>query len=170
MLTRPAGAARIRREGSSPVPALLFCGGLARILRLPILVVAQEETLVPIVERRRQEQPRDVKMSHLLEATIRGVDAAADNPEFASCHLLTQVIVLGKMHLLTEPTEFIEALFLEKHEHPSAEGMVQAGQILENIVAGVEKPICEAAIATQNVCGDAVEFLPLRQVERTPYQ
>ena len=77
-------------------------------------------------------------MSHLLEAAVRCVDATPDNPKALSLHLLREQVVLGKENLLVKSAELAEFFHVEQHKHSRSEGMMEAREILESIVAQVE--------------------------------
>jgi hypothetical protein len=74
-----------------------------RSLSLPVLVIAQEIAWVPVVHRGFQKQPSYPQMSHFLEAPVRRINSAANNPEPFSLHLLAEQIILGECHLLMKP-------------------------------------------------------------------
>src|ERR1019366_9422270 len=59
-------------------------------LSRPIFMIAQKVAFVPVVHRSFQEQPAYPEMSHLLKSTVGCVDAAADDPEAFSLHLLAE--------------------------------------------------------------------------------
>jgi hypothetical protein len=140
------------------------------LLGLPILMVAQEEVFVPVVERRGQEKSRDAQVPHLLEAAIGGINAAAHDPEFAARHLLAQMVVLGKVHLFVKFSQLVEALPFKEHEHPGTERMVYPGKILKDIVAGVKQLVGETSLAAKDVGCHTVQFLALGQFEGTTHQ
>jgi hypothetical protein len=133
-------------------------------------MVAQEEVFVPVVERRGQEKSRNAQVPHLLEAAIGRINAATHDPEFAARHLLAQMVVLGKVDLLVKSSELVKAPLFEKHEHSGAEGMVQAGKILKQIIAGVEELVGETPLAAKYVGGDTMQFLALCQFDGTAHQ
>ena len=114
-------------------------------------MVAEEEILVPVIERRGQEESRNAQMPHLLEAPIGGVHASPDNPKFASCHLLAQVVVLREVHLLVKSSQLVEALPFKEHEHSGTERMVYPGKILKDIVAGVKQLVGETSLTAKDV-------------------
>lgn len=75
-----------------------------RGLGLPVFVVAQKIVFVPVIHCGFQEQPAYAEMSHLLEAAVGGVDAAADDAETLALDLLAEKVVLGKKNLLMKST------------------------------------------------------------------
>src|SRR4029077_17321436 len=140
------------------------------LLSLPILVVAQEEILVPVVERCGQKKSRDAQVPHLLEAPIGGVHASPDNPKFAACHLLAQMVVLREVHLLVKTSQLVEALPFKEHEHSGTERMVYPGKILKDIVTGVKQLVGETSLAAKDVGCHTVQFLALGEFEGTAHQ
>src|SRR5450432_2789465 len=82
-------------------------------LSFPVFVVAQEELLVPKIERGGQKKTCHTGVSHFLKAAICRVHATADNSKSASRHLLAQVVVLGKVNADVEPSQLIETLSVE---------------------------------------------------------
>jgi hypothetical protein len=100
-------------------------------------------------------------VTHFLEAAIGGEDAARNNRKPAALYLLAQVIILGEKNFRIEAAESIEARLLEEHEHTGAEGLVQARQILEEVVADVESFIEPAAVAANDVRGHALQIFLL---------
>jgi len=119
----------------------------AKSLCAPVFVIAQVETFVVGVECCSKEEQEDAQVAHLLEAAIGGVDAAADNLEFAARDFLAQKIILGKHGLLVETAEFMEALAIEHHEHPGGERLVETGEVLEKVASPVKDLVGEAALA-----------------------
>ena len=77
-------------------------------------------------------------MSHLLEAAVRCVDATPNDPKALSLHLLREQVVLGKENLLVKSAKLAECFHVEQHKHSRGEGMMEAREILESIVAQVE--------------------------------
>ncbi len=144
---------------------------LSRVrLSLPVLVIAQEIIRVPVVHRGLQEQPSHPQMSHLLEAPVRRINPAPNNPEPFSLHLLAEHIVFGECHLLMKPAQLAKLLQLKQHEHARRKRMVQLRDVLEKIVARIEQLVHQAAVAAQNVRGHAMQLLALRQLDRPPNQ
>jgi hypothetical protein len=77
--------------------------------------------------------------------------------------LLGEQVVLGKENLLVKSAELAEFLHVEQHEHSRGEGMMEAREILESIVAQVKQLVDPAAVSAKNVCGDTMKLLSLRQ-------
>src|SRR5271169_2422540 len=102
-------------------------------------------------------------MSHFLEPAVGGVNAAADDTEALPFHLLTEQVVLGKQDLFVKSAEFAESLQIEQHEHSRGEGMMQAGEILEQIVACVEQLVDPTAFVAKDVRSDTMKLLALGQ-------
>lgn len=78
--------ARIKSAG-----ALLFTGQRLHQplrLRMPVLVIAQKETLTMGVQCRVQEQADQFEVSHFLEPAIRRLYRSADDSKFAALHFL----------------------------------------------------------------------------------
>ena len=50
-------------------------------LRQPVLVIPQKISLVKRIQRRLQEHPHDVSVTHLLEAAVRGENPSIDQAE-----------------------------------------------------------------------------------------
>ena len=130
-------------------------------------MVAQEVVFVPVVHCSLQEEPAYAEMSHLLEAAVGGVDAAADDAKTLPFHLLGEKVVLGKENLLVKSAEFAEFFQIEQHEHSCREGMMEAREILEEIIACVEKLVDPTASQAQDVCGDALKPLALGEFDGT---
>jgi hypothetical protein len=53
---------------------------------------------------------------------------------------------------------------VEEHEHSGGEGMVQAREILEEIVAHINQLVDPTAIAANNICSHTVQLLALGQL------
>lgn len=109
-------------------------------------------------------------MSHLLEAAVGGIDAAANDAETFALYLLAEQVVLGEEDLFVESTEFMELFQIEEHEHASGEGMMEAREILEEIVAGIEQLVDPATAAAEDVCSDAMKLLALGEVDSAAHQ
>src|ERR1039458_2836614 len=134
-------------------------------LGLPVFVIAQEVVFVPVVHRGFQEQPAHAQMSHFLETAVGGVDAAADDTEALPLHLLAEQVVLGKENLLMKSAEFVEPFQVEKHEHSRGEGMMEAREVLEEIVSGVKQLVDPVAVAAKDIRGDTMKLLALGQFD-----
>jgi len=126
-------------------------------------VIAQEVVLIPVVHRDSQEEPADAQMSHLLEAAVGRIDSAADDGEALALNLLAEQIVLGIQDLLVKSTKLAESIQVEKHEHSCGEGMVEAGEVLEEIVARIKQFVDPITVAAQDVRGNAMKLLALGQ-------
>jgi hypothetical protein len=138
-------------------------------LCLPVLVIAQEVVFVPVVHCGFQEQPAHAQMAHLLEAAIRGVNAAANDSETAARHLLAEQVILGERDLLVKAAELAKLAGVEQHEHSGGKRMVQARQILEEVVARVKEFVDPVAALAENVGGHTMKLLALSQFNRTAY-
>src|SRR5579863_9574927 len=108
-------------------------------------------------------------MPHLLETSVGSVDAAAHNAEALALDLLAQQVILGEENLLMKSAEFAEFFQVEQHEHSSGEGMMQAREILEQIVARIEELVDPTAPLAQDVCGDTVQLLALGEFHSTAH-
>jgi hypothetical protein len=117
-------------------------------LGLPVFVIAQEIVLVPVVHCSFQEQPSHAQMSHLPESAVRRVNAAADDPKAFTLYLLAEQIIFGEGHLLVKSAELPELFHLKQHEHSRSKRMMQARQVLKEVVANIEQLIDPATIAT----------------------
>ena len=135
------------------------------LLRLPIFMVTQEVVFVPVIHGGFQEQPAHTQVSHLLEAAVGGVDDAADDAEALPLHLLAEQVVFGEENLLVKSTELAEFFQVEQHEHSGSEGMMETGQVLEEIVGRVKKFVDPVAVAAQDVRGDTVKLLALGEFD-----
>ena len=108
-------------------------------------MIAQEVAFVPVIHRGFQKQPAHPHMSHLLEASVRSVDATADNAEAFALHLLAEQIILRESDLLVESAKLAELFKFEEHKHSCGKRVVQPRQVLKEIVARVEQPIDPAS-------------------------
>src|SRR6267154_5591332 len=106
-------------------------------------------------------------MSQLLEPAVGRVDSPANDRESLPLHLLAKEIVLGKENLLVKSAEVAEFSCVEQHEHSGGEGMMEAGEILEHIIAQVEQLVDQIAVAAENVRGHAMKLLALGQFHGT---
>src|ERR1039458_1173849 len=104
-------------------------------------------------------------MSHLLETAVGGVDAAADDTEALPLHLLAEQVVLAKENLLMKSAEFTELFHVEQHEHSRGEGMMEAREVLEEIVSGVKQLVDPVAVAAKDIRGDTMKLLALGQFD-----
>src|SRR5712691_13199284 len=104
-------------------------------------------------------------MSHLLEAAVGCEDSSADDPKAFPLHLLAEQVILGKENALMKSSEFPEFFQIKQHEHSSREGMVEAGEVLKQIVAHVEELVDPVAITAKDVGGDTMKPLALGQFD-----
>jgi len=116
-------------------------------LGLPVFVVSQKIVFVPVVHCSLQKQPADAQVTHFLEAAIGGIDSSADDPEALSFHLLAEQVILGKENPFVKSVQAAKFLQIEEHEHPCREGTVEAGEILKQVIAGVEQPVDPVTVA-----------------------
>ena len=107
-------------------------------------------------------------MPHLLKAAIGRVHSSADNSKLAARNLLAQQIVFGELCPFVEPAQFLKFFPIEQHEHAGGERLVQARQVLEAVVARVQRLVGPGALAANNVGGHAMQLLLLRQLDRAP--
>jgi hypothetical protein len=104
-------------------------------------------------------------MSHLLEAAIGGVDAAANDAEAFALHLLAEQVVFCKKNLFMETAEFAEFLHVEQHEHAGGEGMMELREVLEEIIARVKQLVDPTASTAKNVRSYTVKLLALGEFD-----
>ena len=104
-------------------------------------------------------------MAHLLEAAVRGVDTATNDPEAFSLHLLAEQVVFGEGDLLMKSTEFSELLPVEQHEHSRGKRMVQARQVLKEVEARVEQFVNPVTIAAKDVGRHTMKLFALSQFD-----
>jgi hypothetical protein len=128
-------------------------------------VIAQEVTLVPEIHGCPQEEPSYAEVAHPLETPVGGIDTAAYDCESLALHFLAQPIILGEMNFLVESAEFPEFLSVKKHEHTRRKRTMHVGEVLEEIVAGVEELVDPGSVCAQDVRGDAVQLLSLRALD-----
>lgn len=62
----------------------------------PILVIAQEIFLVPIIHGGVQKQPSHAQVSHALETAVGRVHSAAHYAESLALDLLGEPVILGE--------------------------------------------------------------------------
>src|SRR5260370_1344395 len=104
-------------------------------------------------------------MSHLLEAAVGCIDSSADDPKAFPLHLLAEQVILRKENSLMKSSEFPELFQIKQHEHSSPARMVEAGEVLKQIVAHVEELVDPVAIAAKDVGGDTMKPLALGQFD-----
>jgi len=125
---------------------------------------------VPEIHCCKKEEPDYSPASHFLESPVRRIHSAADDAELASRHLLAQQIVFREVYLLVKTFQFVKSPLIEKHEHPGAERLMQAGQVLEKIVAEINAFIEPVTFAANDIRGDAMKALLLCQFDGAPDQ
>ena len=120
-------------------------------------MVAEEEVVVPGVERGGNEQARDSEISHVLEAAVGGDDVPAHDPETQARHLLAEQVILGVQSAFVKAAQFIEARSVEQHEHAGGERPAEPRELLRQVAGGVEDAVEAQSLRTMVVGGDAVE-------------
>ena len=116
-------------------------------LHVPILVIQQVKAFVVGIERGAEEEQEYAQVTHFLKAAIGGEHSAAHDFETAARDFLTKKIVFGKHRLLMEATKFVKALAVKHHEHTGGKGLVEAGEVLEEVAAPVKNLVGKAALA-----------------------
>ena len=91
---------------------------------MPVLVVAQEETLPVSVQCSVQEQAHQLEVPHFFEPAVCSFYGAAHDSKLASLYLLAEEVVFRVQYLLVKSSQRIEASSVEKHEHAGAERFV----------------------------------------------
>ena len=128
---------------------------------MPVLVIAQEETLSVSVQCSVQEQAHQLEVSHLFEPAVSGLHRAAYDSEFAAFHFLTQKVIFRIECLLVKSSKFIEPSPVEKHVHAGAEGFVKTRELLHEVISVIEGLIPCRTAGTNDVGRNAVK-LPSR--------
>ena len=125
---------------------------------MPVLVIAQKETLAVSVQRSVQEQAHELEVSHFFEAAVSRLHRAAYDSEFAAFHFLTQKVIFRIQYLLVKSSKRVESSPVEEHVHARAERFVKARELLHEVIAVVECPIPGRALGAHDVCGNAVKI------------
>jgi len=107
-------------------------------LRLPVLVIAEEMTLVAVVNGGGEEEFDHLHVAHLLKAAVRRIHSTTHDAKALSRDLLAQEVILGKVDLLVKAPQFGESPCIEQHEHSCAEGLVQPRKMLEDVVSKID--------------------------------
>jgi len=131
-------------------------------------VVAKEMALVAVIQRGCEKELDHSQASHLLKAPVCGIHASANDSKLASGNLLAQKVVFRKVNLFVKAGKLIEAPLVEKHEHSGAEGLMQTGKVLKQVVAEVDGFINPVALTADNVGGNAMEIFTLGQFHGPP--
>ena len=125
---------------------------------MPVLVIAQKETLAVSVQRSVQEQAHELEVSHFFEAAVSRLHRAAYDSEFAAFHFLTQKVIFRIQRLLVKSSQRIEPSSVEKHEHAGAERFVETRELLHEVISVIERLIPNRAAGTNDVCRNAMKI------------
>jgi hypothetical protein len=140
------------------------------VFGLPVFVVAEEMAGVPEIHRGEEEKPDYASAAHFLKPPIGRIHSSANDTKLASSHLLAQKVVFGEVYLFVKTLQFVKAPFIEKHEHAGAEWLMQAGQVLKEIVAEINPFIEPVALAANDIRGNAMQVFLLRQFDSSADQ
>src|SRR5438105_12888348 len=110
---------------------------------MPVLVLTQEEAVVPGVQRCAEKQAYHPEMSHLAETAVGRGDGAAHDAEAPALHLFAQHVVFREKRRFMEPSQLLKARPVKEHEHARAEGLTEQGKALHQVVAGIQKTVDE---------------------------
>src|SRR5882762_6518338 len=154
----PAQTRASAPEASSCEAGPLFMRLVLAFVSAPVLMIPQIEALVMRIQRGTEEEKKDPQVPHLLEAPVGGEDATTHDGELSPRDFLAEQIILGKLRFFVKSAEFVEALAVKQHEHPSRKWLMDARQILEEIAAPIKNLVGEASL-TQNVGGGQMKLL-----------
>jgi hypothetical protein len=125
---------------------------------MPVLVVAQEETLPVSVQRGVQEQAYQLEVPHFFEPAICGLHRAPHDSESAAFHFLTQKVIFRIECLLVKCPQRMELGSVEKHVHACTERFVEPRELLHEVISVIERPIPSRAARTNDVRGHTMKI------------